>query len=76
MNDTSFNEQIADAVREAWDHPGIEHSWLNAFSCIDPTDEFAAQIGHEVIRRVMAANPYHEDVLRIRRHVILSFNAS
>ena len=38
-----------------WSEP--DHIWLNAFSCIRPTDEFAAQVGHGVIRAAMQAHP-------------------
>ena len=38
-----------------WSEP--EHMWLNAFACIRPTDEFAAQVGHGVIRAAMQAHP-------------------
>ena len=38
-----------------WSEP--EHIWLNAFKCIRPTDEFAAQVGHGVIRAAMQAHP-------------------
>ena len=40
-----------------WSEP--EHMWLNAFACIRPTDEFAAQVGHGVIRAAMQAHPKH-----------------
>ena len=38
-----------------WSEP--DHIWLNAFKCIRPTDEFAAQVGHGVIRAAMQAHP-------------------
>lgn len=76
MDTKTFDEQIADAVRISRDQPGIEHIWLNAFSCINPSDDFAADIGREVIRKVMSANPHHEDALGVRRQVVLRFNAS
>ena len=44
-----------------------DHTWLNAFACIRPTDEFAAQVGRDVIAAAMAAHP---------RRVVRSFNAS
>lgn len=28
--------------------------WLNAFSCVRPTDEFAAEVGRDVIRLLMS----------------------
>lgn len=45
----------------------VDHVWLNAFSCISPSDESAAKIGHVVIRKVMAARD---------RKIALTFNAS
>lgn len=41
-----------------------DHAWLNAFSCINPSDQFAADVGRTVISKVMAA-PNHNVVLRI-----------
>ena len=38
-----------------WSKP--DHMWLNAFACIRPTDEFAAQVGHGVIMTAMQAHP-------------------
>ena len=38
-----------------WSEP--DHIWLNGFACIRPTDEFAAQVGHGVIRAAMQAHP-------------------
>jgi len=63
----SFQEQVTAAVEAVRDHPGIDHLWLNAFSCISPTDEFAAQVGRSVIRKVRQ-NP--------QRHIVLRINAS
>lgn len=40
-----------------WDWDTPESLWLNAFSCIRPTDEFAAEVGRSVISTVMAAHP-------------------
>ena len=34
-----------------------EHLWLNAFKCIRPSDEFAAEVGRGVIRTAMQAHP-------------------
>ena len=34
-----------------------DHIWLNAFKCIRPTDEFAAEVGRGVIRTAMQAHP-------------------
>jgi hypothetical protein len=69
-------EAIAHAVHRFGHHPGIEHIWLNALSCVSPTGAFCGEVGDEVIRKVMAANPRHEDVLGTRRHVLIRFNAS
>ena len=40
-----------------WSEP--DHIWLNGFACIRPTDEFAAQVGRNVIRTAMQAHPKH-----------------
>ena len=40
-----------------WSEP--DHIWLNAFKCIRPTDEFAAQVGRNVISAAMQAHPKH-----------------
>ena len=40
-----------------WSEP--DHIWLNGFACIRPTDEFAAQVGRNVIRAAMQAHPKH-----------------
>lgn len=32
------------------------HMWLNGFSCIRPTDEFAADIGRQVIAMAMQSD--------------------
>ena len=44
-----------------------DHIWLNAFKCIRPTDEFAAEVGRSVITRAMQAHP---------KRVALTVNAS
>ena len=38
-----------------WEAP--ERVWLNAFSCIHPTDAFAAEVGRSIIRTVMQSYP-------------------
>lgn len=63
----TFDEEVAAAVTAVRDHPGVEHIWLNAFSCVRPSDDFAAQVGREVIRKVMDQRS---------RHVVLRINAS
>jgi len=65
---------MAAAVDLVQDHPGVEHIWLNAMSCIRPSDAFAAEVGRMVIAKVMSQR--HEDVLRYNRHVVLRINAS
>ena len=40
-----------------WSKP--DHIWLNGFACIHPTDEFAAQVGRNVIMAAMQAHPKH-----------------
>ena len=63
----TFDEHIDTAVQMAYDMPGVEHIWMNGFSCIQPTDEFAARVGRDVIRKVMESRG---------RHVVLRINAS
>ena len=70
---TDMGDPVADAVDLVHDHPGVDHIWLNAFSCIHPTDAFAAEVGRSVIERVMAQQ--HDDVFK-RRHIVLRINAS
>lgn len=66
-------QERTDAVKLVRDHPGVDHIWLNAFKCISPTDEFAADVGREIIAKVMAHNS--GDILE-RRHIVLRINAS
>lgn len=47
--------------------PTVDHTWLNAFACISPTDAFAAEVGRAVIEKIMSAPG---------RRVALTFNAS
>ena len=42
-----------------------ESLWLNAFSCIRPTDAFAAEVGRAVIDMVMR-HPERQVVVRVR----------
>lgn len=69
----TFPEHAAAAVDLVREHPGVDHLWLNAFRCIRPTDEFAAEVGRTVISKVMAQK--HDDVFK-RRHIVLRVNAS
>lgn len=69
----TFVDHCVDAVDLVRNHPGVEHIWLNAFSCVNPTGVFAEQVGRTVIEKVMAQN--HPDVLR-KREVVLRINAS
>lgn len=62
-----YEAQMAALVAAAHDIPGIDHVWLNAFSCIRPTDEFAADVGRTVIRKVMETRA---------RHIVIRINAS
>ena len=48
--------------------------WLNAFQCVKPTDEFAAKVGHEVIRQLVESNPDEKDL--VWRRVTLEVVAS
>lgn len=60
------------------------HMWLNAFSCIHPTDEMKIQIGEWVLSRLkdpescIQANHDDSDALRDLKQpeVILRFNKS
>ena len=45
---------LADALDR---EPDPDHIWLNAFKCIRPTDEFAAEVGRAVIARAMQSHP-------------------
>lgn len=72
-DDLTLDEQITAAVGLVAHHPGVEHIWLNAFSCVSPTDGFAAEVGRTVIDKVMAHR--HDDVFK-RRHIVLRINAS
>lgn len=67
------DEQRTEAVKLVRDHPGVDHIWLNAFSCIRPTDEFAADIGRQVIDKVMS---HKSDDVLLARHIVLRINAS
>ena len=53
--DTLNSKRVSRDLDLYWDEP--EHLWLNAFACINPTDEFAAQVGRAVIRHAIAAHP-------------------
>lgn len=35
--------------------------WLNAFSCVRPTDEFAADLGHQVISKLRESRTRDRD---------------
>lgn len=49
------------------DFEAPDHIWLNAFKCIRPTDEFAAEVGRSIIASAMQAHP---------KRVALTVNAS
>jgi len=68
-----FDRQVTEAVDLMRDHPGVEHMWLNGFSCIQPSDEFAADVGRMVIAKVMA---HHNDDVLKQHHILLRINAS
>ena len=51
----AFRVSRLDLADIDWSEP--DHILLNAFKCIRPTDEFAAQVGHGVIRAAMQAHP-------------------
>lgn len=69
----THDEERTEAVKLVRDHPGVDHIWLNAFACISPTDEFAAEVGRGIIAKVMSHNS--GDLLE-RRHIVLRINAS
>ena len=52
----THEEELVAAVELVRDHPGVDHIWLNALKCVRPTDEFAAEVGREIIAKVMAHN--------------------
>jgi hypothetical protein len=57
------------------------HVWLNGFSCINPTAEFAEAVGRDVIRAVMESPlrtaPITEgSTAGMSRAAVLWFNAS
>ena len=57
--DSVARKSVARLPRE-WtdvDFEDPDHIWLNAFRCIRPTDEFAAEVGRAVIDRAMQAHP-------------------
>lgn len=68
-----FGPARAAAVDLVRDHAGVDHIWLNAFKCIHPSDQFAAEVGREIIAKVMAQQS--DDVMK-RRHIVLRINAS
>lgn len=70
---SEFDRQATEAVKLVRDHPGVDHIWLNAFECIRPTDKFAADVGRDVIAKVMA---HHSDDVFESRHIVLRINAS
>ena len=72
---TEFEQHVVEAVEQARSMPGVGHVWLNAFKCINPTPEFAAEVGREIIAKVMAQSSNEIPILE-RRHVVLRINAS
>ena len=51
----SLRVSRVDGLELDWESPN--RLWLNAFACIHPTDEFAAEVGRSIIRTVMQAYP-------------------
>ena len=69
----THDEERTAAVKLVEDHPGVEHIWLNAMNCVRPTDQFAADVGREIIAKVMS---HQADDVMERRHIVLRINAS
>ena len=58
--DSVARKSVARLPRDDWTDVDFEapgHIWLNAFKCIRPTDEFAAEVGRAVIARAMQSHP-------------------
>ena len=47
--------RLPDGMEIDWEEP--DKLWINGFSCLRPTDEFAAVVGRNVIRKAMQAFP-------------------
>lgn len=56
---------VADVRELLLQATNAESLWLNAFSCIRPTDTFAAEVGRAVINMVMQ-HPGRQVVVRVR----------
>jgi hypothetical protein len=50
--------------------------WLNAMKCVRPTDEFAAEVGHDLIRQVMEDGHPKAEPLDPYRRLTVEFVAS
>ena len=50
------------------------HLWLNAFKCIQPTEEFKAQIGGIILEKLNETDM--RDSLGISRMIIMTINKS
>lgn len=49
-------EPLAGPISDAEFREGADHIWLNAFSCISPSDEFLAGVGRDVVHRLNMAH--------------------
>lgn len=62
-----WHNQVRDDYEAARELTTVDHVWVNGFACINPTDEFAAEVGRDIIKKIMAARD---------RRVAITFNAS
>lgn len=55
-----------------------EHLWLNAFSCIRPTDEFCADVGRQIVQMLNSSDITTAPIgdLKGSRAVVLWVNQS
>ena len=56
----------------------MDKIWLNAFKCVSPSDEFAAEVGREVIRKLVESQPEEREgeIITPWRRVQLEITAS
>jgi hypothetical protein len=48
------HEALAERIVHAVLEEAPDKVWLNAFSCVNPSDKFAAEVGHDIISNLMA----------------------
>jgi hypothetical protein len=61
-------EQLLELARD-------NHIWLNAFSLIQPTDDFLREIGRSVVTK-LHASPIRDDLIGLSKVVYIRINAS